>query len=71
MKEWNADYYDKNSIMQYSTAMILINEIQLNGDENVLDIGSGSGKITYEFAKRLPHGHITGIDISKEMVSFA
>ncbi len=39
----------------------------LNPDVSIIDIGSGSGRFTVEFAKRA--GHVTGIDISPEMLN--
>ncbi|WP_200762367.1 class I SAM-dependent methyltransferase [Nitrosophilus alvini] len=45
--------------------------LRLKGDENVLDIGSGNGKITYLIALKTPTGSVLGIDIDKEAVESA
>jgi len=43
----------------------------LRGDERVLDIGCGDGKVTAEIARRVPDGVVVGVDSSGEMVRFA
>jgi arsenite methyltransferase len=35
----------------------------LTGTENALDIGCGRGAVTVQLALRLPEGHVTGIDL--------
>lgn len=40
-----------------------INELNLKGDETVLDVGSGRGLYAIEAAKKLIHGHVFGIDL--------
>jgi trans-aconitate 2-methyltransferase len=49
----------------------LIEMLNLSGDETVLDVGCGDGKITAEIAARLPKGSVTGIDISEDMIRLA
>lgn len=38
--------------------------LSLNGGERVLDFGCGMGTVAYYIAKRLPHGHLTCMDVS-------
>lgn len=38
--------------------------LPLSGEEQVLDFGCGMGTVAYYTAKRLPHGHLTCLDIS-------
>lgn len=71
MKRWDADYYDKNSFMQYQTAMAMLSNLSLKGNETILDVGSGSGKISFEIAKKVPNGEVMGIDLSEQMTQFA
>ncbi len=40
----------------------------LHGDEHILVIGCGSGRIAIELAKLLTTGHVTGIDISDQVI---
>ncbi len=68
---WNAEDYAKNSANQYAWAQELIPKLNLQGNEAVLDIGCGDGKITAQIAKTLPHGRIIGIDNSQEMITLA
>jgi trans-aconitate 2-methyltransferase len=68
---WNAQDYSKNSANQYAWAKELIPKLKLQGDEALLDIGCGDGKITAEIAKALPKGRVVGIDSSQEMINLA
>ncbi|MCW4025296.1 MAG: methyltransferase domain-containing protein [Candidatus Bathyarchaeota archaeon] len=68
---WDAQDYQKNSSNQYRWAQELIPKLHLNGNETLLDIGCGDGKITAEIAKHLPNGKVVGIDSSQEMIILA
>jgi len=71
MATWNPDDYRKNSSQQQKWARELIAKLKLNGDENVLDLGCGDGKITAELAAIVPQGSVIGLDYSVEMTNFA
>jgi trans-aconitate methyltransferase len=71
MHKWNPEEYAKHSAAQFAWARELIGRLNLRGDESVLDIGSGDGKVTAELAAALPRGRVVGIDGSHEMVEFA
>ena len=43
----------------------------LKGDERLLDLGCGPGIYARRFARRLPRGHVTGIDLSAPMLRYA
>jgi trans-aconitate 2-methyltransferase len=68
---WDAKDYAKNSANQYAWAQELIPKLKLKGNETLLDIGCGDGKITAEIAKALPRGRVVGVDSSKEMINLA
>jgi trans-aconitate 2-methyltransferase len=68
---WNAEEYAKNSSNQTEWATELIPKIKLTGNESVLDIGCGDGKITALLASYLPHGQVVGVDSSEEMIAAA
>lgn len=68
---WNAEDYSKNSSAQQEWANELISKLNLEGNESILDIGCGDGKITFEIANRLHEGKIVGVDSSKEMIHLA
>jgi trans-aconitate methyltransferase len=68
---WNAADYAANSAAQQIWARELIAQLNLRGDEHVLDVGCGDGKVTAELARAVPKGSVTGIDASPEMIRFA
>lgn len=68
---WDAQDYAENSTNQYQWAEELIPKLNLTGNETVLDIGCGDGKVTALLATYLPHGKVVGIDSSEEMVTLA
>jgi trans-aconitate methyltransferase len=69
--KWNAADYAANSVIQQTWARELISKLNLRGDEHILDIGCGDGKVTAEIARALPRGLATGIDASPQMIKFA
>lgn len=68
---WNAADYARNSANQYAWAKELIPKLELKGNEALLDIGCGDGKITAELARYLPNGRAVGVDGSVEMIKLA
>ncbi len=68
---WDAKDYAKNSQNQFQWAKELIPKLKLVGNEALLDIGCGDGKITVEVAKNLPEGKAVGIDSSSQMIKLA
>lgn len=48
-----------------------LEEVEIDGDERVLDIGCGAGSSTIEVARRAPGGEAVGIDISRRMIEHA
>lgn len=71
-KVWNPEDYDKQCVLQYNTAMNMLSTLPLQGNEKIIDIGCGTGKISSQIAnERIPDGHLVGVDINEEMISFA
>jgi len=68
---WNAADYAANSAVQQIWARELIAKLNLRGDEHILDVGCGDGKVTAELARAVPRGSVTGTDASAEMIAFA
>ncbi len=68
---WDANDYAKNSSAQQRWAVELISKLKLKGNEHLLDLGCGDGKITAEIARLLIHGNVLGVDSSKEMIDLA
>lgn len=69
--KWNAADYAAHSRVQQTWARELIAKLHLRGDEHVLDVGCGDGKVTAEIAKSVPRGFATGVDASRQMIRFA
>ena len=69
--EWNAADYAANSAVQLAGARERLAALPWRGDEQVLDVGCGDGKITAEMARRVPRGSATGIDASATMIAYA
>lgn len=69
--KWDAKDYANNSTAQESWANELISKLNLQGNESLLDIGCGDGKITASIADKLVKGKVVGIDRSESMVEFA
>lgn len=68
---WDAADYAGHSCVQQRWAEELAARLTLRGDESILDIGSGDGKVTASLAERVPAGRVHGIDSSDEMVELA
>lgn len=68
---WNPGDYAVNSASQYAWASELIARLNLRGDERILDVGCGDGKISAELARAIPQGSVLGIDASPDMIRFA
>lgn len=71
MTEWNARAYQRESTLQETLAEQNLSKLTLAGDERVLDVGCGDGKITAAIAARLPRGSVLGVDPSHRMIAFA
>jgi trans-aconitate methyltransferase len=69
--KWDATDYAKSSACQQQWARELIRKLELRGDESLLDIGCGDGKVTAEIAAYVPEGFVLGVDSSAEMIALA
>jgi trans-aconitate methyltransferase len=69
--EWDAQAYNRVSALQQWLAAKSLGRLPLDGDERVLDVGCGDGKVTSEIARRLPRGSVVGVDASHAMIAFA
>ena len=68
--QWNPADYARNSRGQFGWAWSVLERLGLRGDEHVLDVGCGDGKVTVEIAKRTT-GDVIGIDQSADMIELA
>jgi trans-aconitate methyltransferase len=69
--QWDAEAYARHSSEQFSWALDLIHQLDLDGHENILDLGCGDGKITALLAEQQTTGKVVGVDSSWHMVSQA
>ena len=68
---WDAEDYASNSAVQFAWARELLDKLELRGDEALLDIGCGDGKVSAAIGARLPAGSVLGVDSSAEMIALA
>jgi trans-aconitate 2-methyltransferase len=71
MREWNAETYHRVSNPQFDWGTVVLARLPLHGDECVLDVGCGTGRLTEKLLARLPRGRVVGIDLSSNMVRVA
>ena len=69
--EWNARAYHRLSNPMQNWGEVLVQGLPLRGDETVLDLGCGSGRLTKFLLRRLPHGRVVAIDRSANMLEAA
>jgi trans-aconitate methyltransferase len=69
--EWDPKEYRNYSTPQFKSGLELASRLETRGDESILDIGCGDGKITVYLSRLVPRGRVVGIDNSPEMIAFA
>ena len=57
MSDWNAERYHDLSSPQQAWGRRVLERLPLSGNERVLDLGCGTGRLTQEIHRRLPHGY--------------
>ena len=68
---WNAAEYHRVSDPQFSWGRAVLARLTLQGNENVIDAGCGTGRLTRELAARLPRGSVVALDASRQMLEQA
>jgi len=64
--------YDCPSLRFFvESASWMIKNLELKGDENLLDIATGTGNVAIEASQKLIKGNVTGIDLSEKMLQRA
>jgi trans-aconitate 2-methyltransferase len=71
MSDWNAHRYHDISAPQQAWGRRVLDRLTLSGDELVLDLGCGTGRLTEELQRRLPAGRGVGADRSDAMIESA
>jgi trans-aconitate 2-methyltransferase len=70
-RDWDAATYDRLAAPMTRWGRIVVDRLDLRGDERVLDAGCGTGKVTAMLRARLPRGEVVAIDGSASMVALA
>lgn len=71
MAEWNPTSYGLVNSLQQAVARYALGDLVVRGDERVLDVGCGDGRVTAMVADRLTTGSLIGVDPSEAMVEAA
>ena len=69
--DWDGASYDKVSSPQAQWGQVVLERLELEGNETVLDAGCGTGRVTQELLARLPRGHVIAMDRSPSMLAQA
>jgi len=71
-REWDASSYHGLALPHQGWGAEILDRLPLAGDETVLDLGCGTGRVTAQLLERLgPDGRVIGIDGSEQMVDEA
>ena len=70
-REWNAAAYEGLSSPQTRWGAAFLGRLELRGDEDAIDAGCGTGKVTGLLLERLPRGTVLVVDGSRAMVEAA
>ena len=68
---WKGDDYDRISAPHADMGTPALDRLELVGDERVLDVGCGSGRVTERLLERLPTGSAVALDGSSSMLEEA
>jgi trans-aconitate 2-methyltransferase len=71
MQDWNAAVYHRVSNPQLEWGLPVLARLPLEGDEHVLDIGCGTGRLTEKLLDRVRQGRVTALDRSASMIATA
>lgn len=69
--EFDGKRYEQASAHQKEWGLKLVAELELKGNERVLDLGCGDGVLSAQIAELLPDGQVVGIDASLSMIEAA
>ena len=69
--EWNAKSYHRVSNPHVNWGLAVLEQLPLAGDELVVDLGCGTGRLTATLLERLPRGRVVAVDRSATMTRAA
>lgn len=68
---WDAKAYHQVSHPQFEWGKRVLERLPLRGDEKVIDVGCGTGRLTALLAERLPRGRVIASDRDAGMITEA
>ena len=70
-RTWDAGSYDKVGGPMTAMALVVVDRLELRGDEVVVDAGCGTGRVTEHLLERVPRGRVIAVDADPAMVEKA
>lgn len=67
--DWNAENYEVGAYIQHTVSQQFLDELCINEDADILDIGAGDGSFTLKLLERVPKGSVLATDRSDTMLS--
>jgi trans-aconitate 2-methyltransferase len=71
MHTWDPCDYERHSVAQESWVRDCLARLRLRGDERILDLGCGDGRVSFNLAALVPVGEVLAVDASPEMIAHA
>ena len=71
MRQWSGEDYDNLSDPMLDMVKSLFGCLDLRGDETVVDLGRGSGRVTAILAEVIPRGRLIAVDNNQSMLAVA
>ena len=68
---WDAKAYHKVSNPQFEWGKKVLSRLELRGDETVVDVGCGTGRLTALLCDKLPRGRVIAVDRDAGMIEEA
>lgn len=68
---WDGKTYDRIGTPQLEWGKVVLDRLELRGDETIVDAGCGSGRVTELLLERLPDGQVIALDGSASMIEAA
>jgi trans-aconitate 2-methyltransferase len=70
-REWDAGEYEELSAPQTRWGVGVLERLVVRGDEDAIDAGCGTGRVTESLLAKLPRGSVLAVDGSRAMVEAA
>ena len=71
MSDWNPELYNRFRRYRAEPVHHILARLSFDPDEQIADLGCGSGENSIELARRTAHGRVRGIDGSRAMIDAA